>query len=64
MAAGRCREARHTRVRRGPRKGALRTGRSGGGRFICLSWGAVDEAGAFTMFRRAKLVLDSVPAED
>ncbi|MET8331537.1 DUF5990 family protein [Streptomyces sp. NPDC005181] len=34
-----------------------------GGRFIYLSWGTVDEAGAFTMFRRAKLMLDAVPAE-
>nr|WP_246199494.1 DUF5990 family protein [Actinomadura syzygii] len=25
-----------------------------------LSWGAVDGTGAFTMFRRAKLVLDAV----
>ncbi|WP_405590233.1 DUF5990 family protein [Streptomyces sp. NBC_01092] len=34
-----------------------------GGRFIYLSWGTVDDAGAFTMFRRAKLMLDAVPAE-
>lgn len=34
-----------------------------GARFIYLSWGAVDEAGAFTMFRRAKLMLDAVPAD-
>lgn len=34
-----------------------------GGRFIYLSWGTVDEAGAFAMFRRAKLWLDAVPAE-
>ncbi|THA81655.1 DUF5990 family protein [Streptomyces sp. A0592] len=33
-----------------------------GGRFVHLSWNAVDEAGAFTMFRRAKLMLDAVPA--
>jgi hypothetical protein len=32
------------------------------GRFVCLSWGTVDEAGAFTMFRRAKLMLDVLPA--
>lgn len=32
------------------------------GRFLYLSWGTVDEAGAFTMFRRAKLMLDAVPA--
>lgn len=30
-------------------------------RFVYLSWGTVDEAGLFTMFRRAKLMLDSVP---
>jgi Family of unknown function (DUF5990) len=29
--------------------------------FIYLSWGVVDVAGAFTMFRRAKLWLDAVP---
>ncbi|WP_274563523.1 DUF5990 family protein [Streptomyces spiramyceticus] len=34
-----------------------------GGRYIYLSSGAVDEAGAFTMFRRAKLMLDAVPDE-
>jgi hypothetical protein len=32
-----------------------------GGRFVYLSWGAVDAGGAFTMFRRAKLMLDAVP---
>ncbi|WP_018504316.1 DUF5990 family protein [Parafrankia discariae] len=31
-----------------------------GDRFIYLSWGAVDSAGTFTMFRRAKLMLDAV----
>ncbi|MFD3456907.1 DUF5990 family protein [Streptomyces sp. NPDC058691] len=31
-----------------------------GGRFVYLSWGAVDAAGGFTMFRRAKLMLDAV----
>lgn len=31
-----------------------------GGRFVYLSWGAVDGAGGFTMFRRAKLMLDAV----
>lgn len=30
-------------------------------RFVYLSWGTVDAAGLFTMFRRAKLMLDSVP---
>ncbi|MFF0012612.1 DUF5990 family protein [Streptomyces sp. NPDC005374] len=34
-----------------------------GRRFIYLSWGTVDEAGTFTMFRRAKLLLDVIPAE-
>lgn len=33
-----------------------------GDRFIYLSWGTVDDAGAFTMFRRAKLMLADVPA--
>ncbi|MFI7538198.1 DUF5990 family protein [Streptosporangium sp. NPDC049376] len=33
-----------------------------GGRFVYLSWGAVDDAGVFSMFRRAKLMLDGVPA--
>ncbi|MGW1267220.1 DUF5990 family protein [Streptomyces sp. NPDC002491] len=32
-----------------------------GRRFVYLSWGTVDEAGVFTMFRRAKLMLDRVP---
>lgn len=31
-----------------------------GGRFIYLSWGTVDDTGTFTMFRRAKLLLDAV----
>ncbi|WP_329113159.1 DUF5990 family protein [Streptomyces sp. NBC_01465] len=34
-----------------------------GRRFIYLSWGTVDEKGLFTMFRRAKLMLDVVPEE-
>ena len=34
-----------------------------GARFVYLSWGTVDDAGAFTMFRRAKLLLDAVPAD-
>jgi hypothetical protein len=34
---------------------------SPGGRFIYLSWGTVDDAGGFTLFRRAKLWLDAVP---
>ena len=33
-----------------------------GGRFIYLSWGTVDDAAGFTLFRRAKLWLDAVPA--
>jgi hypothetical protein len=32
-----------------------------GGRFVYLSWGTVDDAGTFTMFRRAKLWLAAVP---
>jgi hypothetical protein len=32
-----------------------------GGRFIYLSWGSVDAAGGFTLFRRAKLWLDAIP---
>ncbi|MGC5561382.1 DUF5990 family protein [Streptomyces sp. FR-108] len=34
-----------------------------GRRFVYLSWGTVDEAGVFSMFRRAKLMLDMVPAD-
>ncbi|BBX94972.1 DUF5990 family protein [Mycobacterium lacus] len=34
-----------------------------GGRFIYLSWGSVDDAGRFTMFRRAKLMLADVPVD-
>ncbi len=33
-----------------------------GGRFIYLSWGTVDDAGSFTLFRRAKLWLDAIPS--
>ncbi len=32
-------------------------------RFIYLSWGDLDAAGSFTMFRRAKLWLDAVSDE-
>jgi hypothetical protein len=32
-----------------------------GARFIYLSWGVVAETGDFTMFRRAKLMIDGVP---
>lgn len=34
-----------------------------GRRFVYLSWGTVDDSGTFTMFRRAKLMLDAVPAD-
>ena len=33
-----------------------------GERFICLSWGTVDAAGVFTLFRRAKLLPGAIPA--
>ncbi|MFJ6570498.1 DUF5990 family protein [Streptomyces sp. NPDC091292] len=42
-------------------KGPYIQGRPGD-RFIYLSWGTVDAAGAFTMFRRAKIMLNGVPA--
>ncbi|MFE7766580.1 DUF5990 family protein [Streptomyces sp. NPDC057438] len=32
-----------------------------GRRFVYLSWGTVDASGTFTMFRRAKLMLDVIP---
>jgi hypothetical protein len=34
-----------------------------GQRFIYLSWGSVDDAGSFSMFRRAKLLLADVAPE-
>ena len=34
-----------------------------GRRFIYLSWGTVDDAHAFTLFRRAKLWLDPIPPD-
>ncbi|WP_067133300.1 DUF5990 family protein [Microtetraspora malaysiensis] len=34
-----------------------------GGRFVYLSWGTVDDAGVFSMFRRAKLWFDGIPAD-
>jgi hypothetical protein len=34
-----------------------------GGRFIYLSWVVVEDDGTLTMFRRAKLWLDAIPAE-
>jgi hypothetical protein len=30
------------------------------GRFVYLSWGSVDDTGAFRLFRRAKLMLDAI----
>jgi hypothetical protein len=33
------------------------------GRFIYLNWGTVDDAGRFALFRRAKLMLEDVPAD-
>jgi hypothetical protein len=36
---------------------------SPGKRFIYLTWGVVDDAAAFTMFRRAKLWLKDIPAD-
>ncbi|MEU9158386.1 DUF5990 family protein [Streptomyces sp. NPDC048417] len=34
-----------------------------GRRFVYLSWCTVDDSGVFSMFRRAKLMLDAVPAD-
>ena len=34
-----------------------------GRRFIYLSWGTVEDADAFTLFRRAKLWLDAIPPD-
>ncbi|MBV9844469.1 MAG: hypothetical protein JOZ47_05295, partial [Kutzneria sp.] len=34
-----------------------------GGRFVYLSWGTLDDGGAFTLFRRAKLMLDAVDSD-
>jgi Family of unknown function (DUF5990) len=36
---------------------------SPGHRFIYLTWGVVAQPGSFTMFRRAKLLLDAVPEQ-
>jgi hypothetical protein len=33
------------------------------GRFVYLSWGIVEEAGTFQMFRRAKIMFDGIPTE-
>jgi hypothetical protein len=35
-----------------------------GARFLYLSWGEVDDEGRFAMFRRAKLLLTTVPTEE
>lgn len=35
-----------------------------GGRFLYLTWGEQPPGGAFTMFRRAKLHLGDIPADD
>jgi hypothetical protein len=43
-------------------KGPYVQGRPGN-RFVYLSWGTVDGTGAFVMFRRAKLILEAVPAD-
>ncbi|WP_405819510.1 DUF5990 family protein [Streptomyces sp. NBC_01390] len=43
-------------------KGPYVQGRPGG-RFVYLTWGTVEDSGTFTMFRRAKLMLDAVPTE-
>jgi hypothetical protein len=34
-----------------------------GGRFVYLSWGVVEKPGSFEMFRRAKIMLDGIPAD-
>jgi hypothetical protein len=34
-----------------------------GERFVYLSWGTVDESGAFEMFRRAKLMLGAIEGD-
>lgn len=34
-----------------------------GARFVYLTWGDVDDAASFTMFRRAKLMLDAIDPE-
>ncbi len=34
-----------------------------GQRFVYLVWGDIDDAGGFTMFRRAKLMLDAVDGQ-
>ncbi|HEY6472751.1 MAG TPA: DUF5990 family protein [Acidimicrobiales bacterium] len=34
-----------------------------GGRFVYLNWGVVDDDGGFRMFRRAKVLLETVPVD-
>jgi hypothetical protein len=34
-----------------------------GERFIYLAWGAMDDAGTFTLFRRARLMFDGIGAD-
>jgi len=34
-----------------------------GGRFIYLSWGVVEEPGSSEIFRRAKILVDGIPAD-
>ncbi len=43
-------------------RGPLVNGRRGD-RFIYVSWGDVDDAGHFTMFRRAKIGLSAIPTD-
>jgi hypothetical protein len=34
-----------------------------GDRFVYLNWGTVDTDGTFTLFRRAKIILNAIPSE-
>jgi Family of unknown function (DUF5990) len=43
-------------------KGPYIQGRPGE-RFVYLSWGTMDDAGIFTLFRRAKLMCDAIEAD-
>ncbi len=43
-------------------RGRLVNGRRGD-RFLYLSWGDVDDEGGFTMFRRAKVGLSTIPSD-
>jgi hypothetical protein len=65
LVAGDASEARwEFEVDASPEDGRLRgpyvQGRRGD-RFFYLSWGTVDPGGAFSMFRRAKLMFDGIP---